>query len=125
MSLKTLDRRERIHKRIRKKVHGTATRPRLSVFRSNKHIYAQLIDDVAGTTLASASSHDEEVANEKTAKKETAFRVGTLLGKRASALGISSVVFDRGGYLYHGRVAQLAEGARQRDENGNCTLLHF
>lgn len=125
MSLKTLDRRERIHKRIRKKVQGTAERPRLSVFRSNKHIYAQLIDDVACKTLASASSHDEEIAAQKSPKKDTAFRVGALIGKRASEIGIKTIVFDRGGYLFHGRVAQLAEGARQRDENGNCTLLQF
>jgi large subunit ribosomal protein L18 len=125
MSVKNLTRRERIHKRIRKKVQGTAERPRLSIFRSSKHIYAQLIDDVACITLASASSRNEEIAAQKGPKCDVAFRVGALLGKRAAEKGIKSVVFDRSGYLYHGRVAQLAEGARQRDENGNCTLLQF
>lgn len=125
MSFKTLDRREKIHKRIRKKVVGTPQCPRLSVFRSNKHIYAQIIDDVAGKTLVSASSLDEEITSQKSPKKDTAFRVGALVGKKAADLGIKTVVFDRGGYLYHGRVAELAEGARQRDENGACTLLQF
>lgn len=125
MSVKSLTSRERIHKRIRKKIEGTAERPRLSVFKSSKHIYAQLIDDVAGRTLAAASSRDEEIAAQKGPKCDVAYRVGALVGKRAAAAGITTVVFDRGGYLYHGRIAQLAEGARQRDENGNCTLLQF
>ena len=101
------------HKRIRGKISGTAERPRLSIFRSNKNIYAQLIDDVAGVTLASASTLDKEVS--KGTKTEQAIVVGKLVAERAVAKGISEVVFDRGGYLYHGRVKALADSAR---ENG-------
>ena len=90
------------HKRVRGKISGTAARPRLNVFRSNANIYAQLIDDVAGVTLASASSHDAEVS-------------GELIATRGKAAGFEDVIFDRGGYLYHGRVQALAESAR---ENG-------
>ena len=100
-------------KRIRSKISGTAERPRLSIFRSNKNIYAQLIDDVAGVTLASASTLDKEVS--KGTKTEQAIVVGRLVAERAVAKGISEVVFDRGGYLYHGRVKALADSAR---ENG-------
>ena len=104
--------RQRIHYRIRKKVTGTATRPRLSVYRSNKEIYCQLIDDSKGITVASASSRMDGV--DKGGKKvEVASAVGKLIGKIAQEQNISEVVFDRGGYLYHGRVKALAEGARE------------
>jgi large subunit ribosomal protein L18 len=104
------EKRTRIHGRIRKKVSGTATRPRLAVYRSNKSIYCQLIDDVAGVTLAAASSREAENAGNKVAQSKA---VGTLIADKAKALNLSSVVFDRGGYLYHGRVQSLAEGARE------------
>ena len=112
MALSKTARRKRIHQRIRKKMEGSTTRPRLSVYRSNKQIYCQLIDDTNGTTLASASSNDEAIA--KGNKSELATRVGELIGSRAQALNISEVVFDRGGYLFHGRVKALAEGARSK-----------
>ncbi|MBW8036939.1 50S ribosomal protein L18 [Lactobacillus helveticus] len=102
------------HKRIRGKISGTAERPRLSIFRSNKNIYAQLIDDVAGVTLASASSLDENVS-EDAIKVEQATAVGKAIAEAAKAKNISTVVFDRSGYLYHGRIQALADAAR---ENG-------
>lgn len=102
--------RKRIHNRIRKKVSGTASKPRLHVYRSNKGIYVQLIDDLSGVTLASASS--KEVANSGN-KSEVAKSVGKLISDKAKSAGIDSVKFDRGGYLYHGRVKSLAEGARE------------
>lgn len=101
------------HRRIRGKISGTAERPRLSVFRSNKNIYAQLIDDVAGVTLASASTLDENVSD--ATKVEQAAAVGKAIAEAAKAKNISTVVFDRSGYLYHGRVQALADAAR---ENG-------
>ncbi|MEX0988887.1 MAG: 50S ribosomal protein L18 [Actinomycetota bacterium] len=101
---------ERRHRRVRKKVSGTATRPRLAVFRSNRHIYAQLVDDVAATTVAQAS--DTEVKR-TTGKTELAKGVGTLIAQRAKQQGIEQAVFDRGGRLYHGRVAAVADGARE------------
>lgn len=104
-------RRRRIQNRIRKKVEGSDSCPRLSVFRSNKQIYCQLIDDRKGTTLAQASSTEEGTTNGT--KTDTARKVGELIASRAAALNISSVVFDRGGYLFHGRVKALAEGARE------------
>lgn len=104
--------RKRIQKRIRKKIRGTVERPRLSVFRSNKYIYAQLVDDLNGHTLAAASSFEGAVANEGN-KSEQAAAVGKLLAERAKAKQIERVVFDRGGYLYHGRVKALADGARE------------
>ncbi len=109
--------RKRRHFRVRKKIHGTAQRPRLSVYRSLRHIYAQLIDDIAGQTLVSASTQEPSLREQLpvTMNKEAAQRVGELLAKRALEKGIESVVFDRGGYIYHGRVKALAEGAR---ENG-------
>jgi large subunit ribosomal protein L18 len=110
MSLTKSDRRQRIQYRIRKIVSGSAARPRLSVFRSNKEIYAQLIDDVNGTTLATASSREKGV--NKGTKIEVATAVGKLIGEVALKAGIETVTFDRGGYLYHGRVKSLAEGAR-------------
>ena len=101
------------HARVRKKVSGTAELPRLCVFRSLKNIYAQIIDDTAGKTLASASSLDAELKANYGGNKDAAKAVGALVAKRALDAGISEVVFDRGGYVYHGRVAELAEGARE------------
>ncbi len=104
--------RQKRHKRVRAKISGTPERPRLNVFRSNTNIYAQIIDDVNGVTLVSASSLDKSIdgygGNAEAAKK-----VGELLAERAKDKGISNVVFDRGGYIFHGRVAALAEGARE------------
>ena len=100
------------HKRVRSKISGTAERPRLNVFRSNTNIYAQLIDDVNGVTLASASSLDKEITGNG-GNKEAAKEVGKLVAQRAAEKGITDVVFDRGGYVYHGRVKELAEGARE------------
>ena len=110
MSLTKSERRQRIQYRIRKIVSGTAARPRLSVFRSNKEIYAQLIDDVSGVTILSASSREKEVS--KGTNVEVAAAVGKLVGEKALKAGIDAVTFDRGGYLYHGRIKSLAEGAR-------------
>ena len=108
-------RRERIKKGIRKHLAGSTERPRLSVFRSNKGIYAQIIDDVKGETLAQASSQDKDIANESASKVDLSTKVGEVIAKKASDKGIKEIVFDRGGYLYHGRVKALAEAAR---ENG-------
>lgn len=107
--------RQRRHLRVRKKVVGTPERPRLAVFRSLHHIYAQVIDDSAGKTLLSASTVEPELRKElkSTGNAEAASRVGKLLGERAVAQGITQVVFDRGGNLYHGRVKALADGARE------------
>ncbi len=115
MSLNKIERRERIKMRIRKIVSGTPAQPRLTVFRSNKHIYAQLIDDLAGITLAAASSKDAAVAEVVAGKNkcDVAALVGKLVAERAVAKGVSSVAFDRNGYLYHGRVKQLADAARE------------
>ncbi len=105
--------RERRHRRIRMKVSGTPERPRLSVFRSLNHIYAQVVDDTRGHTLVAASTLEPEMrSRDLGSKSEAARMVGELLGRRAMAAGIRRVVFDRGGYLYHGRVKALAEGAR-------------
>ena len=100
------------HKRVRGKISGTAECPRLNVFRSNKNIYAQIIDDVKGVTLVAASSLDKEF-NGNGGNKEAARKVGEMIAKRAAEKGISQVVFDRGGYIFHGRVKELAEGARE------------
>lgn len=105
-------RRIKLKMRIRKKISGTKTRPRLTVFRSNKEIYAQLIDDINGNTLASASSIEKTFSKEGT-KTDVAQSVGKLIAERALSIGIDSVVFDRNGYLYHGRVKSLADSARQ------------
>ena len=105
--------REARHLRVRKKVTGTAERPRLAVYRSEKNIYAQIIDDVAGKTLVSASSLDKEFTLKVGSNKEAAKLVGELVAKKAADKGITEVVFDRGGYIYHGRVQMLAEGARE------------
>ena len=100
------------HARVRKKISGTAARPRLNVFRSTKHIYAQLIDDVAGVTLASASSMEKGFEGFG-GTKEAAKKVGMAIARKAQEKGISEIVFDRSGYIYHGRVNELAEGARE------------
>jgi len=110
---KKVYRRNRIKMRIRKSVNGTAARPRMSVFRSNKQIYVQLIDDLAQKTLVSVSSSDKVFGEEKLTKIEQAKRVGKAIAERALAAGIKNVVFDRNGYLYHGRVKSLAEAARE------------
>ena len=111
MSLSKSERRQRIKFRIRKIVSGSAAKPRLSVFRSNKEIYAQLIDDVNGVTLLAASSRDKEVVTKGT-NVEVASAVGKLVAEKALKAGIETITFDRGGYLYHGRIQSLAEGAR-------------
>jgi large subunit ribosomal protein L18 len=105
----------RIKKRysIRKKISGTAEKPRLAVFRSNKEIYVQLIDDLKGHTLSSASSRDEELNSSKSTKIEQAMLVGKLIAENAKKIGVSSVVFDRGGFIYHGRIKALADAARE------------
>ncbi len=106
-------RRLRIKQRIRKVVLGSSERPRLSVFRSNKQIYVQLVDDLAGKTLVAANSHDKNISEQKVNKTEQAKLVGKRIAEKALAAGITSVVFDRNGYLYHGRVKSLAEAARE------------
>jgi len=113
MALSKLQRRHRIKHRIRKIVSGDATKPRLSVFRSNKEINAQLIDDVAGVTLVAASSREKEIVTTKGTKIEIAALVGKALAKKAAKAGIEKVAFDRNGFLYHGRVKALADGARE------------
>ena len=107
-----LELRRRRHKRVRRRVEGTAERPRLAVFRSNKHISAQLIDDLAGRTLASASSVEASLRESGGGNIDAAKAVGTLVASRAKDAGITTVVFDRGGFAYHGRVAALADAAR-------------
>ena len=106
-------RREKIKFRVRKKIVGTAQRPRLSVFRSNTDIYVQLIDDESAKTLASASSKDKDIAAQKVTKSEKSKLVGGAIARKAGELGLKDVVFDRGGYLYHGRVKAVADGARE------------
>lgn len=113
MGLSKTQRRERIQKRIRKISNGTAERPRLSVYRSNKEIYAQVIDDTKGVTLVAASSRDKELTKSKGTKIEIASQVGKAVAEKAKKAGINAVAFDRGGNLYHGRVKSLAEGARE------------
>ncbi|AVQ97667.1 50S ribosomal protein L18 [Oceanobacillus sp. M65] len=105
--------RKRRHARVRKNISGTEQRPRLNVYRSNKHIYAQLIDDNNGVTVASASTKDNELKVEATGNLDAAVKVGETIAKRAQDKGYKSVVFDRGGYLYHGRVKALADAARE------------
>lgn len=113
MALNKKQRRERIKHKIRKTISGTASVPRLSVFRSNSGIYAQLIDDKTGKTLLAAGSDDKSIKGSKVTKVEQAKLVGKLVAEKASTSGITSIVFDRSGYLYHGRVKSLAEGARE------------
>jgi large subunit ribosomal protein L18 len=111
------ERREKAHLRIRKRVRGDAERPRLSVYKSLRYIYAQVIDDARGVTLAQANSSDpavREAVGSSTSGKEAAKRVGELVAERAREKGVEKVVFDRGGYVYHGRVQALAEGAREK-----------
>jgi large subunit ribosomal protein L18 len=105
--------RRRRHRRVRKLVRGTAERPRLAVHRSNRHITAQVIDDVAGRTLAAASTVEADLRAGATGNKEAAATVGRLVAERARAVGVTRVVFDRGGFLYHGRVAAVADAARE------------
>ena len=113
MALTKNERRIRIKSRIRKVVSGTESRPRLAVFRSNKEIYAQVVDDVTGKTIAAASSRDKDITKSKGNKTETAALVGKSVGEKAMKAGVETISFDRGGYLYHGRVKSLAEGARE------------
>ncbi len=105
--------RQKIKFRIRKKINGVAAKPRLSVFRSNAEIYAQLINDDNGLTLASVSSRDKDILAQKVTKTEKSKLVGNAIARKASELGVTTVVFDRGGYIYHGRVKAVAEGARE------------
>src|SRR5262245_44979355 len=113
MKLTKSEHRVRRHRRVRKKMMGTPERPRLAVFRSNKHIYVQAIDDVAGTTIASASTMEADLRAGSTATVDAAKQVGKLIGERTKAAGATTAVFDRGGFKYHGRVAALADGARE------------
>ena len=113
MTLNRHEARTRRHRRVRKRVVGSAERPRLAVFRSNRHIYAQVIDDVAGRTLAAASTAEPSLREGSTGNTEAAKAVGQLVGERAKAAGVAKVVFDRGGFRYHGRVAALCDGARE------------
>jgi large subunit ribosomal protein L18 len=113
MALTKIERRKKIKLRVRKIVAGTAERPRMSIFRSNKEIYAQLIDDVQGITLLTASSKAKDIVGKEGTKTEKAAMVGKAIAEKAVAAGISSVVFDRNGYFYHGRVKQLADAARE------------
>jgi large subunit ribosomal protein L18 len=114
MALTKLERRKRIKMRIRKKVNGTAEAPRIAVYRSNKQIYAQVIDDLKGETLLSASSREKDIASQTGIKKiEQAKLVGKLLASKCKEKGIEQVIFDRGGYKYHGRVKSLADAARE------------
>ena len=112
---KTTELRQRRHRRVRKKVRGNADRPRLAVFRSNNHITAQVIDDVTGRTLAAASTTEKDLRAGATGNKDAAKKIGSLVAERAKAAGVSKVVFDRGGFMYHGRIAAVADAAR---ENG-------
>jgi large subunit ribosomal protein L18 len=112
MALTKQEHRRRRHARVRKLVAGTAQRPRLAVFRSNRHIYVQAIDDIAGRTLASASTVEADARGKPTGTVEAAQAVGRAVGERLQALGVKAAVFDRGGFQYHGRVAAVAQGAR-------------
>ena len=113
MALTKNQRRLRIKNRIRKIVSGTKARPRLTIFRSNKEIYAQIIDDVTGKTISAASSRDKDIITAKGNKSEIATLVGKAIAQKALKSGVEAIAFDRGGYLYHGRVKSLAEGARE------------
>jgi large subunit ribosomal protein L18 len=126
MASKQMTRRQKIHRRIRKKVMGTAERPRMAVYRSNTQIYVQLIDDIARKTILSASSREDGIAEKKATKVEKSALVGQLLAKKALEAGILTIAFDRGGYLYHGRIKALADGARGgKREDGTNELLQF
>jgi large subunit ribosomal protein L18 len=113
MALTKNQNRQRIKRRIRKVISGTESRPRLSVFRSNKEIYAQIVNDVTGETIVAASSRDKDISSAKGTKTEIAALVGKALGEKAVKAGLETIAFDRGGYQYHGRVKSLAEGARE------------
>ena len=113
MALTKNERRLRIKSRVRKVVSGTEARPRLSVFRSNKEIYAQVVDDVTGKTISAASSRDKDISSAKGTKSEIAALVGKAVAEKALKAGVETISFDRGGYQYHGRVKSLAEGARE------------
>ena len=113
MAFDKVARRAKIKRRIRKNISGTAAMPRLSVFRSNKQIYAQIIDDVSGNTIVAASSRDKSFEGQKITKIEQAKLVGSLIGEKAKKMGVESVKFDRGGFIYHGRIKALAEAARE------------
>jgi len=113
MALTKADRRQRIKYRIRKRLSGSGERPRMTVYRSNKQIYVQLVDDVSGQTLVSASSKEKEIASQKVNKIDQAKLVGKRIAEKAKEKGIETVVFDRNGYLYHGRVKNLADAARE------------
>lgn len=113
MTLSKLERRNKIKVRIRSKILGTAERPRMTVYRSNKQILVQLINDKEGKTLVSASSLEKEIASQKVTKTEQAALVGKAIAEKARTAGIEAVIFDRNGYLYHGRVKQLADAARE------------
>jgi len=113
MALTKADRRQRIKYRIRKRLSGSGERPRMTVYRSNKQIYVQLVDDVSGQTLVSASSKEKEIVSQKVNKIDQAKLVGKSIAAKAKEKGIESVVFDRNGYLYHGRVKNLADAARE------------
>ena len=113
MALSKADRRQRIKYRIRNRLSGSENRPRMTVFRSNRQIYVQLVDDISGQTLASASSKEKEIASQKVNKIEQAKLVGKRIAEKAKEKGIETVVFDRNGYLYHGRVKNLADAARE------------
>lgn len=113
MALTNKEKRLRVKRRVRRNIFGTATKPRLSVYRSNKEIYAQLIDDNSGKTLSFASSREKEVVAEKGTKTEISTLVGKRLAEKAKVAGIETVVFDRNGFIYHGRIKALADGARE------------
>ena len=113
MAVTKNERRLKIRRSIRKVVSGTEARPRLSVFRSNKEIYAQVVDDVTGVTIAAASSRDKDISSAKGTKIEIAALVGKAVAEKALKAGVDTISFDRGGYLYHGRVKSLADGARE------------
>ena len=113
MALSKADRRQRIKYRIRKRLSGSGERPRMSVYRSNKQIYVQLVNDATGETLVSASSKEKEIASQKVNKIEQAKLVGKRIAEKAKEKGIKTVVFDRNGFLYHGRVKNLADAARE------------
>jgi large subunit ribosomal protein L18 len=126
MASKKMTRRQKIQRRIRKKITGTSNRPRMSVFRSNAQIYVQLIDDVSRKTILSASSKEDGITDKKLTKSEKASLVGQLIAKKAIEAGIKTVSFDRSGYLYHGRIKALADGARgEKLEDGTNQLLQF
>ena len=126
MASKKMTRRQKIQRRIRKKITGTSVRPRMSVYRSNAQIYVQLIDDVSRKTILSASSREDGISDKKVTKSEKATLVGQLIAKKAIEVGILTVSFDRSGFLYHGRIKALADGARgEKLEDGTNQLLQF